>query len=693
MKYFKILAILLSLVLLTGFLQLVSAAGRITHGTADREITADMLQNTVPNDYWINSATQADAKEGVYNAFFLKDRLQEVRIQIDENNLNYLLQNAVDEPYVLASSVAIGNSTVNYCGLRTKGNFTLYHSYHDNPGSDRFSFTVNFGEYVDKLTYGEKQTFYGCDKISFNNFFFDKSMMKEFFSFMLMEEMGLPTPQFGLAKLYINNQYYGVYFMVEAMDTPVLEQHWNVDRNALSSYLCKPTGTNFDYAALSKDSAALWEWDEETYYKVEDMIPTALEWSRKLTCLSSGTDFEGNPIDVNSEEYIALLSTVLDLDEVVKYFATASWLCQTDNMFINSQNYGLYISPEGVATLLPWDYDLAFGCYYPSSAETTANYPLDVMYRLDQRSWSTEATTSKNFYRNFPLFRVIYQNQQLMERYHGYMLECSQIAALGGTVTSTGKTYDPAYFNSFIALLQDGLIAAATEKTASNVYYMNNIRQPQDVKAALPNLSKIIAMRSVGVYLRVKDIDALVSATGCDLETLGNAITGDYTNSGNLVAIDSATGIFALAKYTGGRRAMAPVLKVIAADTQQLRQLLQAGEHDTVLAYELSITAKADSKYTVTIPMPAAPAGGYSFYSFENGALTPLEVTADGNLYSFTCEGLGTVVIHSKTPVTRNLDWLVFGGVGLVAVLVVMAVVLSEVRRKRIKRAKSGNIK
>lgn len=693
MKISKIAAVILAFALLSGLTMPVFAAGRVTHGTSETEITADMVDNTPPADYKINSATQADAKEGVYNAFFLKDALQEVRIQIDKNNLNYLLQNAVEEPYVMASSVTIGNTTVDYCGMRTKGNYTLYHSYHDNPGSDRFSFTVNFGKYINKAGYGEKQTFFGCDKISFNNFFFDKSMMKEFFSLMLMEEMGLPTPQFGLAKLYINDRYYGVYFMVEAMDTSVLEQHWNVDKSSLSSYLCKPTGTNFHYADLSKDNAPLWEWDQETYYEVEDMLPTAMEWSRKLTNLSSGKDFDGNPIDVNSEEYISLLSNVLDLDEVVKYFATASWLCQLDNMFINSQNYGLYISPEGVATLLPWDYDLAFGCYYPSTAETTANYPLDVMYRQDQRSWGSEHTTSKNFYRNFPLFYVIFQNDALMERYHDYMLECSQIAALGGTVASTGKTYAPANFNACIEALQDALIAAATEETADNVYYMNGIDQPRDVIAALPNLSKIIAMRSVGVYIQVRGISGLVSTTGCDLATLGNAITGEFSNSGNMVAVDSATGIFTRAKYTGGRRAAAPVLKVTKTDTQLFRELLQAGKNDTVLVYELRVAVQASSDYTVTIPMPAAPSGGYSFYSYDGSVLTPLEVTADGNLYSFTCTKLGTVVIHSPVTAADQLDWLVLAGIGAAVVAVGVAAVVSEMGRKRKRKAVSGKIK
>jgi hypothetical protein len=45
---------------------------------------------------------------------------------------------------------------------------------------DRYSLSINFGKYIKKADYGDKQNFFGCNKISFNNFFFDKSMMKAF---------------------------------------------------------------------------------------------------------------------------------------------------------------------------------------------------------------------------------------------------------------------------------------------------------------------------------------------------------------------------------------------------------------------------------------------------------------------------------------------------------------------------------
>ena len=653
----KLMAILLILAAVCS-MALPAYGARPTHGTTNNWITEDMLTTAAPADYRIDPATQGDAMDGRYNAYFLKDRLQTVSIQIDENNLNYLLQNATKEEYVMTNAVTIGDTTFGYCGLRTKGNFTLHHAYTDNPGSDRFSFTVDFNQYVSKELFGQGQNFYGCDRISFNNFYFDKSMLKEYYSFMLLEEMGLPTPQFGLAKLYINGDYYGVFFMVEAMDESVLEQYFGVKGSQLSSYLCKPTGTRLRYEELMEDLAPLYEYDLDTYEKVKDMIPTVRDWVRRLNLLAGGKDFDGNAIDVNSAQYLELLAQVMDIEETVKYFAVHSWLCQTDDMFVNLQNYGLYISPQGVSTVLPWDYDLAFGCYFPSTAENTANYPVDVMYQLNPELWGNESKHSADFYKIFPLFYVIYQNEELMEKYHEYMLDCSRIAALGGTVSS-GKVYDPGWFNALAAALEEPLTDAAEEKLASNVYYMNGIRQPRDVKNALPNITRMVALRAVGVYNQITGTQSWVCGSGCNLESIGNALNVDSTKEGRLTVIDSATGIFITADFEGGRRTPVPVLAASRLtekdkDYQTVLSLMEPGFGQKMLAYSIKSSVKATSDYLLTIPLPAdyvKNGATYHFYLLSGKTLVPLQMSQKDNLFTCLTSQVGTVVVLADIPV------------------------------------------
>ena len=332
---------------------------------------------------------------------------------MDKNNLDYLFQNGSEKPTVMADSVKIGDETYGYVGLKTKGNYTLDHTYNDNVANDRFSFSINFGKYITKEKYGEDQNFHGCDKISFNNFYFDKSMLKEYFALKLLNEMGLPAPQYGLAKVYINGKFYGVYSMIENMQKSILKRYLSVGGKALSDYLVKPTHTNMQYDEnmdsyltkagtydLGKDittdknglsqakrvlaeQSGLWENNEDTLTKVKNELPRVFTWQKKLTLLSQGKDSKGNKIDVNSDEYIKELEQVMDVEEVVKYFATHSFLVQNDNMFVTQQNFGLYVDKDGKSMLLPWDYDLSFGCYYPSTAEATANLNIDQMYKED----------------------------------------------------------------------------------------------------------------------------------------------------------------------------------------------------------------------------------------------------------------------------------------------------------------------
>lgn len=718
--------ILLAAVLLVGSLSACGTARAVNleHGTTDKKITESMLANTPPADYEIDKTIQGDAKDGKYNEYFLKDAIQTVSIDIDENNLNYLLQNAGEKPTVMTKSVTIGDKTLSYTGLKTKGNYTLQHAVTDNPGSDRFSFTINFGKYIKKSNgFSKRQNFFGCHKISFNNFYFDKSMMKEYIAMKLMTEMGLPTPQYGLAKLYINQKYYGVYFMVEALDSSILEQYKGVEEEELSPYLTKPEESTLEYdtamdrfmkedgtfdlsSVLKQDSNGVytasgelekqsyfWEDDEETLQDVAEMMPTVLGWQRKLTLLSQGKDFQGNKIDVNSDEYLKLLEEIMDVDETVRYFAAHSWLVQLDDMFVVLRNMGLYIGQDGKSMMLPWDYDLSFGCYYPSMSETAANMHIDLMYKDDRVAFSDQPRKKENLdYSIFPFFQVIYQNDSLMEKYHQYMKDCSKIAALGGTTTD-GKTYEPCRFVSGITKIEDALIKAADEKLADNVYYLNLTTQPADVKAALPNLKKIIALRALGVLLQVDEMDAVASGYGCNLETLGNAVQGMNSNRGRLAAIDESTGIYSVADYGGSRSYDSPSLRLREVESGELVYQKISKQMDSkaesMKIYTFMDTASANGDYTLYIP-----AGTKEFqniqdiYSYDSeGGLKKLEVKKEEDRYCVVASSIDYLVFTGiGEKVERTAAQPVAGRMVLVAagiVLVAAAAVIMVIRRKR----------
>ena len=166
----SILAVMLSFSMLGGVL---SAGGEIKNASAETEtpefgtqiITEDMLNTTPDKDYKVDMSMQGDAKDGDYNKYFLDDDVQTVKINIDENNLMYMFQNASDKPQVMTNQVTIGDETIGYAGLKTKGSYTLENMPY---GNSRFSLTLNFGKYIKKKKYGATQNFHGLSKVSFN---------------------------------------------------------------------------------------------------------------------------------------------------------------------------------------------------------------------------------------------------------------------------------------------------------------------------------------------------------------------------------------------------------------------------------------------------------------------------------------------------------------------------------------------
>ncbi len=704
----RVCSLMLATVMVLGVSMPTMAAGegRVTHGTSKTWITEDQVNNTPPADYKVNKSTQGEAEDGKYNKYFLKDAIQEVRIDIDENNFNYLVQNAVDENYVMTNSVTIGDTTLGYAGIKCKGAYTLQHAYDDNPGSDRFSFTVNFGKYIKKAEYGETQNFYGVSKISFNNFFFDLSMLKEYTAWTILSEMGLPCPQFGLAKLYVNDQYYGVYFMIEAFDESILEQFYDTDDKNLSNYLTKPEGTNFLYDQIMEDDSALWEKDEDTYADVEEMLPTVKEWVRKLNCLSEATDFEGNKLDYNSDEYVKLLNEVLDVEMAIRYFAAHSWLVQTDSLMSGMKNFGLYVDENGKALIMPWDYDLSYGTFYPGNANQTVNYNINAIYMLG--NWGDDilnAQVPANKYDKYPLFNVIFRNDELRSKYYQYMIDCSKIAALGGTTVATGKSYNPGHIATLVDGVSDELIEAAGQKLASNVYYMNMgwSRQPNAVKDALPNIKSVLLLRAIAVYKQASGENCKVNTSNCDLSTLGNGSWGDTVNNGRVALGNIQTNVFVTGDFAGSRRNQLVLLGETIlpdnADYSTISSAIGATKDDSVEIYKLNMTTKAKADYEITIPLSAERMeknGDIRIYLYNNGQVTELTPTVNDNLYTVMSPTLGTFVVMQENG-NLNYDPMTVIIIAVVVAVVVIAVVviiivLAMKKKKKAKADKKSDV-
>ncbi|MDE6182759.1 MAG: CotH kinase family protein, partial [Eubacteriales bacterium] len=152
---------------------------------------------------------------------FNKNEVIEININISEENFNNLIENAMQEEYVTAD-ITINDTTIKNVGIRAKGNSSLQ-QVASNDETDRFSFKVNFSEYI------SDQNLYGLEKMALNNMISDSTYLKEYMSYEIMEFLYVNTPAYAFANIKINNEDWGLYLAIEVLEEDFLERYYGKD--------------------------------------------------------------------------------------------------------------------------------------------------------------------------------------------------------------------------------------------------------------------------------------------------------------------------------------------------------------------------------------------------------------------------------------------------------------------------------
>ena len=162
-----------------------------------------------------------------YEDYFDASSLMRVDVTVDASDWQAMLDSAASEEYIKCD-VALNGENVSSAGIRCKGNSSLSMTQ-----DERYSFKINFGEYV------KKQTFHGLDKMVLNNTQSDNTFIKEYLSYYLLNRAGVKTPLFAMAEIYVNGEYWGLYLAVECIDDAFIERNFSTD----GGFLYKPDGT------------------------------------------------------------------------------------------------------------------------------------------------------------------------------------------------------------------------------------------------------------------------------------------------------------------------------------------------------------------------------------------------------------------------------------------------------------------
>lgn len=229
-----------------------------------------------------------------------------------------------EHPYVPADFEWDGER-VRSAGIRLKGNNSLHRSK-----GNKFPFKVDFDRFV------PEQEFQGLKKINLHNNSVDDSNLREYLSYGVWRAHGMPASRTGFAEVWLNGENLGLYTVVEQVDRRFLLRNFGHD----DGDLYKP-----------EHPAGTLEWFGDDISAYEN-----LGHKRR-----DGTDHAAflHLVNVINHGEAGDFSRVLDVENVLTYFAGNVALGNDDNYVSKAHNYYLYEKSPRLFAMIPWDMNLS----------------------------------------------------------------------------------------------------------------------------------------------------------------------------------------------------------------------------------------------------------------------------------------------------------------------------------------------
>ena len=373
--------------------------------------------------------------------------VHEIDLQMPQVNWDYMVRFAEEEQYVLCDLVIDGEKVEN-AAIRPKGNSSL--SAIKTRGDDHFSFKIEFDHYTDG------NTWYGLDKLSLNNLGQDVSCMKDYLTYHMMNEIGVPAPLSSYVHLKLNGESFGLYLAVEAVEDSFALRNYGDD----FGNIYKPECFAMDGLSDVFSSEGNIEQEQLDYSKLgpgdrvdqlgsairipfetaggTDMAAAALKYvgddPNLYQVFFDSAVFDITPADRESLiQAIRMLNEnpkeVVDYNRVIPYFVVHNFVDNYDGYTgIFDHNYYLR-EANGKISMIPWDYNLAFGVFTIESAGGSllgTNYGghMDKLFgnamddKTNMVNYPIDTPTFTVSTEDRPLLAAILNDPEVLERYH-----------------------------------------------------------------------------------------------------------------------------------------------------------------------------------------------------------------------------------------------------------------------------------
>ena len=319
-----------------------------------------------------------------------------------------------DEEYVLCDLVIDGEEQPG-AGIRAKGNTSL--SSVAAYGNDRYSFKIEFDHYDSSLSY------YGLDKLNLNNIIQDNTYMKDFLSYQLMAAAGAAAPLCSYVWITVNGEDWGLYLAVEGVEESFLLRNYGTDYGELYKPDSMEMGGGRGNGGGFGGRGGMGGMPSDMGEPPEDMggmpdmsempemgeIPDMGEVPEMGEMPEIGGGMGGGMMGGSSD--VLLVYTDDDYDSYANIFDNAKTdvsNADKDRLIDALQALG---EDGGLLSMLPWDYNLAFGGFMGSSdAEALVN-------------WSIDDPTSDGDTESRPMLAWIFESEEYTELYHAAFAE------------------------------------------------------------------------------------------------------------------------------------------------------------------------------------------------------------------------------------------------------------------------------
>lgn len=273
------------------------------------------------------------------NDLYSLKKVHEIRINFSQKNWTNTLDSLrLYGNGMLTANAKIDGQNYNNVGIRYREVRSFKVGQKRNP----LHIKLNFQK--------ENQTHQGYQTIKLSNALRDPSMVREVMSYEMIGQYMI-APRASYSRVYINDNYYGLFVNVEAVDQVFLDKNFGSSSNTFVK--CTPDLNN------------------KAKGNCKQNIFSSLEFETDMACYQSNYELKSEEgwndlikLTETLKKKPAKIHELLDVDQTL-------WMLAFNNVIVNlssysgqySQNFYLYKNDKGRFVPVVWDMNLAFGSF------------------------------------------------------------------------------------------------------------------------------------------------------------------------------------------------------------------------------------------------------------------------------------------------------------------------------------------